>query len=404
VEKALQAIWERQSFDHSQLCTTDGEPLQIYYAGKLNRHAGPDFHNAHIKVGNLEWFGNVEIHQSSKEWFTHKHHKDAGYNPTILHVVFSEKHFVPAERNDGTYIPTLELSQRVHNPEKQEELSTFVCKSLPKVDAVFYELIAQKVHQRFATKAQYWQIQFHQKFKYNPEKLACSLLLHGLFSPQNQLPASLLSHTLSSGILHRLPRHLWSDVIMHLSGLLPNIPTTLNCYLPIIDALTSPLEPSLWQMGKYRPKSAPLIKLAWIASIIQNWDNSYDSMLDATTYSSFIERFQSFSSITEIAGHTLPAFKYPNGYKPGISSLNLIFINTILPYQFWKYQRAGKNPYELLQELKFIKPEVNYITKEFTHAGFPTLKNAFHSQGAIELFKNTCEAKKCMSCPIYSFN
>ena len=67
--------------------TTDGQVIEVISTGQYNTHAGPDFSNAHIRIGNQEWIGNVEIHVHSSDWNKHRHNIDPAYNNTILHVV-----------------------------------------------------------------------------------------------------------------------------------------------------------------------------------------------------------------------------------------------------------------------------------------------------------------------------
>ena len=43
--------WRR--FDAQQLATTDGQPLEILHPGEWNTHAGPDFFNARIRLGDV---------------------------------------------------------------------------------------------------------------------------------------------------------------------------------------------------------------------------------------------------------------------------------------------------------------------------------------------------------------
>ena len=63
------------------------EPIEIIDVGIPNPNAGADFSNAKIKLDNLIWAGDVEIHLRSSDWNRHQHHKNEAYNNVILHVV-----------------------------------------------------------------------------------------------------------------------------------------------------------------------------------------------------------------------------------------------------------------------------------------------------------------------------
>ncbi len=110
-ESFLHYIWQFQYFDKQNLRTTDGAPVQILHPGMRNSHSGPDFTHARIKIDQLEWRGNVEIHIRSSGWLRHQHQNDAAYNSVILHVVWEVDK--PATRSDGSVIPVLELKNRV---------------------------------------------------------------------------------------------------------------------------------------------------------------------------------------------------------------------------------------------------------------------------------------------------
>ena len=75
-ETFLHHVWQMQYFDKRALCTCDGEPIVIYQPGTLNPHAGPDFANARLKIGEIDWVGSVEIHINSSGWLEHHHDQD----------------------------------------------------------------------------------------------------------------------------------------------------------------------------------------------------------------------------------------------------------------------------------------------------------------------------------------
>ena len=112
-ESFLHYIWQFQYFSKVDLCTTEGEQVSIFKPGNKNSHAGPDFFNAKIRIGSIEWIGNVEIHINSSEWIHHKHNTDDAYENVILHVVWKEDKEI--KRKDASRLPTLELKGRVED-------------------------------------------------------------------------------------------------------------------------------------------------------------------------------------------------------------------------------------------------------------------------------------------------
>ena len=75
-EEFLHFIWENKLFHADSQLTEDGEPLRIVNPGRHNTHAGPDFFDARIQIGDTLWAGNIEIHLKASEWNRHGHHID----------------------------------------------------------------------------------------------------------------------------------------------------------------------------------------------------------------------------------------------------------------------------------------------------------------------------------------
>jgi len=106
-EEFLHFVWRTQSFSQLPLTTTNGNVVHIEYPGFLNRHAGPDFMDARIQIGDVLWCGPVEIHLKSSDWVLHGHTGDTRYDNVILHVVYEMDQHVPAN------IPVLELKDHI---------------------------------------------------------------------------------------------------------------------------------------------------------------------------------------------------------------------------------------------------------------------------------------------------
>ncbi|WP_441000314.1 DUF2851 family protein [Fodinibius sp. SL11] len=114
-EKLLHWIWENRHFDFRNLMTIDGQKVQLHNPGQINKSDGPDFTSAEVSIGNLRWFGNIELHWSLSDWKAHNHHADPNYNNVILHVVYNRANNC-SRRNDATAIPTLCLRPYLSQP------------------------------------------------------------------------------------------------------------------------------------------------------------------------------------------------------------------------------------------------------------------------------------------------
>lgn len=84
-ERHLQAIWLEQKY-FKNLTTNDGQPVTVIHPGIWNAEAGPDFLKAHLRIGNQELKGDVEIHLADEGWYQHGHHEDERYNHVVFHL------------------------------------------------------------------------------------------------------------------------------------------------------------------------------------------------------------------------------------------------------------------------------------------------------------------------------
>lgn len=119
-ERLLRRLWMEHSFPALNLHTADGRPLNIILPGIANRNTGPDFLGARIRVGDVLYLGDVELHRGSRDWRDHRHQKDPRYNSVILHVVWeaSGLHQTPLTQS-GRPVPVLVLSEYLNGRERR---------------------------------------------------------------------------------------------------------------------------------------------------------------------------------------------------------------------------------------------------------------------------------------------
>jgi hypothetical protein len=109
-EYSLRQIWKRQVFQSHNLLTLDWKEIKIITPGVSNPNGGPDFLDARIKIGEITFAGDVELHCHFSDWRQHSHHTDPKYNRVILHVVlFADKNQVNSRTKSKRDIPTLVL-------------------------------------------------------------------------------------------------------------------------------------------------------------------------------------------------------------------------------------------------------------------------------------------------------
>ena len=115
-EHLLQQIWEKQYVvDH--LVTHDGRPVRVEHPGRINLEPGPDIRNARIRIAGTLFAGDVEIHRTAQEWFSHGHHLDPRYNSVILHVLLHQAPSTALTRtHQGREVPMVSLEHALIRP------------------------------------------------------------------------------------------------------------------------------------------------------------------------------------------------------------------------------------------------------------------------------------------------
>ncbi|PSQ73836.1 MAG: DUF2851 domain-containing protein, partial [Bacteroidetes bacterium QH_9_64_21] len=116
-EALVHDLWSQQRFDTEDLTTTNDATVTILDPGTPNTDAGPDFRNAHVRLGDMDWRGHVEIHTTSGGWFEHEHHTDPRYDSVILHVTLHPDMWTGGLlRSDESPLPEIVLYPRLETP------------------------------------------------------------------------------------------------------------------------------------------------------------------------------------------------------------------------------------------------------------------------------------------------
>lgn len=108
-EGLLHRAWAQRAFEAPRLQTVNGARVQVVFPGRANGAEGPDFLDGSIHVEGLGLMrGDVEVHVRARDWMTHGHHRDPGYNGVVLHVVW-DADSLWTERQDGEHVATVSL-------------------------------------------------------------------------------------------------------------------------------------------------------------------------------------------------------------------------------------------------------------------------------------------------------
>ncbi|MCJ7554109.1 MAG: DUF2851 family protein, partial [Ignavibacteriaceae bacterium] len=122
-EEVIYQIWEKKDYSNGFI-TSDGLKVEILDPGQKNVDlAGPDFHNARIRIGNLTFNGDVEIDNYQSDWRSHGHHLNERYNKLILHIALSEEsHHGYVITQSGRKVYSIVLEKYLNEPIRKKLL------------------------------------------------------------------------------------------------------------------------------------------------------------------------------------------------------------------------------------------------------------------------------------------
>lgn len=415
-ESFLHFLWRWRRFDAQNLLSTEGQPIEILHPGEYNDHAGPDFFNARLRIGDTTWAGNVEIHLRASEWLAHRHSDDRAYDNVVLHVVLEEDQ--PVLRANGERIACLELRHRI--PPKiwetyqrlEHEQAWIPCESffpntpdivrLNWLDRVLVERLEQKtaaVAEMLAATGNHWEEAFYRvlarnfglKVNAEPfEALARSLPLITLAKHKSSLvqveallfgQAGLLeekfadTHPLE---LQREYRHL-----AHKYQLVP-------------------LAASQWKFLRLRPANFPTVRIAQFAALVHQSAHLFSKILEANTLRELENLFE-----VQPGGYWRDHFQFDKPSVRRTKSLgrdfvHLLVINTIVPFLFFygkekSREELQKRAIRLLEELP---PEANALVDGWAALLRSPARNAYQTQALIHLKTRYCDAKRCLECGV----
>lgn len=386
--------------------------VEILSPGVLNHDAGPDFFNARIKIDNTEWAGNVEIHLKSSDWNNHQHQKDEAYNNVILHVVY--EHDKEIKDANGRQIPVLELKNKI-NHSKYSEYSQFIKPEIPCInqlsevspliilntkERLLIERLETKcidIAKAFELNNKDWEETFYQ---FLMRALGSGLNGDAFFWLAKQTP---LKYLRKSDDLTQIESLLFGN-----AGFLTDTPdeymSLLNREYSILKHKyqVQSLKKSIWKFSKIRPSNFPTIRLAQAARLIVSKQNLFDSFVRNKVKP---EELNSLLDISILDGYWHNHFVFEKESKPqkksvGLTLRNNIITNVVVPFAFFYGEYLKEQFYKdyAIKLLESIDAEENRYTKKFENK--ISNESAFDSQALIELSKNYCAQKKCLSCMI----
>lgn len=405
-EALLHFVWQYQLIRPERLETTNGQQIEIINCGTYNKNESADFLDAKIRIGNLLFIGNIEIHINSSDWRKHQHQTNKKYNNVILHIVYNDDE--PLKN-----IPTLELNGKLppyilqkYGQLMQSKLPVpcqFDWKNLSRLEQVAFQdrFILERLNNKSKKILQTLQLSNNDwlQTKY-------TLLLKYFGGNVNQFGFAELASRLDYKILIKHADNLFQieALLFGTAGFLEDDIQDIYYeklkkeyqYLQLKYNIIS-LKKTIWNFMRMRPASFPTLKIALLAAVIHASPQLYQMQ--------HIENAQIF--LANIAASNYWDKHYQFGKESnllvkhiGKSSIHALLINYNIPL-FYTYQTIFEQKDVLqscIEHYEKLPFEQNHKVKYFkTNISNPS---ALDSQVLIELYDAYCSPKRCLDCPI----
>ncbi len=414
-ESFLHYLWQYQYFNKELLATTHGEHVQVLHVGQHNTDAGPDFSQARIVIGGIEWIGHVEIHYQSSQWFDHHHDSDQAYDNVILHVVWEDDAVV--KREDGTIIPTISLKGRVDQTlitryrSLVESAFTIPCSNsflqvpeitrLTTLDQVLVERLQQKSE---------IVLSILNMTQNNWEETSYRMLCKNFGFKVNEEPFVLLAQSLPYKIvLKHADQPIQVEALLFgQAGFL--LLTKGDAYYQLLRReykilqqkySLEPLHYSQWRFLRLRPANFPTVRISQLASLLVQHQNIFSKILSITDHAVLCRMFSNTSSSYWQEHYHFRKKSKSKIATIGKNSIHSIIINSIVPL-LAAYSSRTDNYLYMERAIDFLQKtpvENNTIVRQWKELGW-TGKSAFDSQALIGLYNQYCVKRRCLSCSI----
>lgn len=412
-EDFLHYLWRYQIIAPDRLTTTTGERVTVLNPGLLNRHAGPDFTAAKLRIGVTLWAGQVELHLRSSDWYRHNHHTDAAYNNVILHVVYENDQEVYLE--NGSTIPTIEL--KGHIPKRiferyqylQNNQLSIPCRELVSGvdDLTMAATLSKELTNRLARKTREisglleknggdWATTFYQ---------LCARC-YGLKVNADTFEA--LARSLPLKVIAKHKDHLLQieALLFGQAGFLydeleEGYPDQLKKEYQFLQQKyqLTPLPQHRWKFLRMRPAGFPTLRIAQFAALLHHAHNLFSLLLETRKAEDYLVHFKHPASNYWRTHYRFNSTTKQHGTAPGKQFLNLLVINLITPVLFAYGKHNNQYGYceKALELLSISTAEKNRIVSAWSSIRY-TAESAFDSQALIELTQQKCSKKQCLQC------
>ena len=280
-EGALARLWQNAHVLTEGLVTQDGSRFRVIYPGRRNQGAGPDFRDAVFASETSELLcGDVELHLNARDWYSHRHHVDPGYNGVVLHVVLHPNGEATSIQQSRTCIPVAALAGEqglVESPAAPDVVGLSWVHGEGQRN--LGELLDSAGDQRFYAKSRGFALELQ---KADPEETLYGALLEALGYAANRRPFRELARAVPMSMMSTLRSEPASTralavraVLLNAAGLLGHLESREEArelagmlkHLP----RTRTVPAGSWRLSGARPSNHPVSRIAGAAVLVERF-------------------------------------------------------------------------------------------------------------------------------------
>ncbi|MCQ2095915.1 MAG: DUF2851 family protein [Bacteroidaceae bacterium] len=422
MEQILQYVWQHKIFPIRPLATSDGRKLEILNPGLLNHDSGPDFIGARIKIDDVTWVGNVEVHIKSSDWFRHHHDTNPDYDNIILHVAMTIDRDILYP--DGRPVPQMELPIPDHVLDNYHELLAahsdprckYVVQHIPQllVHNFMSSLVVERLEQRSMQIDERlrecggdWEnvcmITVMRNFGFGLngdafERLAYSLPMQALSKHRDDL---LQIEALFFGQAGLLSDDAMPDQHAGNSSADKYYQTLRREYAYLRHKFgLEPMSANYWRFLRLRPQNFPHVRIAQLAMMYHERKVGMSRIIEASDINHLYEVFDTHVSTYWMTHYSFAApASHEVGKSPTKATKDLLIINSVIPllFAYGKYKSLGNLCEKAIGLLEELRPENNRYVREWKAAGIECC-NAGDSQALLHLTRTYCQPHECLRC------
>jgi hypothetical protein len=415
-EAFISYVWQFQYFEKNGLEDSTGETVSVISPGNKNSDQGPDFSNAVIRIGDVTWHGNIEIHIKSSHWIEHNHLNDPMYDSVVLHVVWEND--VPIARSDASSIPALELNGRISNNliykfhNLIESRNPLPCSpDICRIDNIYLKSMMEKVLVERLQEKSRFAIDTLKICNNDWEETTYRVLLRNFGFKINQHPMLGLASYLPFKLIKK-----HSDNLVQIEALLfgtagflkekaideyhlklKNEYGFLSKKYNVTNGFLSRYQ---WKFMRTHPANFPTVRIAQLGSFLYGRTGLFNLITSTYSVKEITGMFDNLKNSYWI-NHYDFGKKSPRKNSLGKSSIHGLIINTCMPI-LGAYSLQMDDPgfnERAINLLSQIPAEDNKITRMWESLGV-IINNAGDSQALIHLSNNYCIKKNCLNCMV----